>query len=148
MKFIEWDPAMSVGSTEIDGHHRMIIDCLNRLHPLIGTEGKETEVHEVVDALEDFILVHFSVEEQAMIHAGFPDWRAHKELHDRLFDEVFNLKSDIEHGRPIDAGRLFETIYEWLMKHILGEDAKYAPYLQAPEGVSAAVWDHDQRGEG
>jgi len=148
MKFIEWNPSMSVGSGVLDGHHQMLLECLNRLHPLIGADGKDTEIHQVIDTLEDFILVHFSEEEQTMIRVGYPDWKAHKVLHDKLYDAVFDLKSDVDHARPIDAGRLFEFIYDWLIKHILGDDAKYAPYLTGHHEAAAAVWTHDQRGEG
>jgi hemerythrin-like metal-binding protein len=148
MKFIEWNESMSVGSPALDGHHQMILECLNRLHPLIGAAGRDDEIHRVVGALEDFILIHFSEEERTMILAGYPDWRSHKGLHDKLYDEVFKLKCDIDNGRPVDAGHLFEFIYDWLIKHILGEDAKYAPYLKgAVHHAAAAVWDHDQRGE-
>lgn len=143
--YITWTAAMSVSSDVLDGHHRMIVDCLNAMHPLIGQPGREAEVHEVVDRLEHFVLVHFSEEERQMIEAGYPDWQAHKALHDAMYDVVFDLKSDIEHGRLVDAQHLFDTINGWLVQHILGEDRKYVPYLQNPEKPAAEVWTSDHR---
>jgi len=140
MNFIEWTGDMSVGSDALDGHHRMIIDCLNRLHPLLGAGGRDAEVRAVLGTLEDFVLVHFSEEEQCMKKAGYPDWRAHKEQHDRMYDVVFKLKADVEHGRVPDAERLFELIYNWLFTHILGEDRKYIPYLNNPDPTPVGVW--------
>lgn len=137
MKFIEWSEAMSVGSDELDGHHQMIIDCLNRLHPLLNGKSSPDEVRSVLATLEDFVLVHFSEEEQTMRRVGYPGWRAHKELHDRMYDIVFNMKADVEHGRTIEAEHLFELIYDWLQKHILGEDRKYEPYLANPQPSQA-----------
>ncbi|MDR3514933.1 MAG: bacteriohemerythrin [Azospirillaceae bacterium] len=140
MNVVEWTKDMSVGSEVLDGHHQMIIDCLKRLQPLIGSTGHDDEVNAVLAKLEDFVLVHFSEEEQAMKKAGYPDWRRHKELHDRMYDIVFNLKSDVEHGRNIDAARLHELIYNWLIQHILGEDRQYIPYLEHPAPESAGLW--------
>ncbi len=140
MTVIGWSPEMSVGSEVLDGHHRMILDCLARLEPLLGSHHDQAELLSVLGTLEDFILVHFSEEEQAMKRAGYPDWRAHKELHDKMYDVVFDLKSDVERGKELDAQALFDLIYGWLIKHIMGEDRKYMPYLENPHPEDSAEW--------
>lgn len=139
MQFIEWTKDMSVGSETLDGHHRMIFDCLNALHPLIGVSGRDEEIHAVLSKLEEFVLIHFSEEEQCMKRIGYPDWRTHKEQHDGMYDLVFKMKSDVEHGRAPTAEQLFEIIYTWLRQHILGEDKKYQPYLDHP-APGSALW--------
>lgn len=131
---------MSVGSDVLDGHHKMIIDCLNRLHPLIGAVGRDAEIHGVVDKLEDFVLVHFSEEEQYMKKSGYPDWQTHKEQHDKMYDVVFGMKSDVEHGRELDAKNLFDIIYDWLLQHIMKEDKKYVEYITNTVGEPTGVW--------
>ena len=140
MNFIEWTTDMSVGSDVLDTHHKMIIDCLNLLHPLIETTGREDDVHAVLAKLEEFVLVHFSEEEQCMKKAGYPDWPAHKELHDKMYDLVFDMKSDVEQGRALDAEHLFNTIYTWFLEHIMGEDKKYESYLRDPAPEPKGVW--------
>lgn len=140
MKFIEWTDDMSVGAETLDNHHQMIIECLNALHPLLDAEGKNAEILAVMAKLEDFVLVHFSEEEQEMKRAGYPDWRAHKELHDRMYDVVFALKSDVTQGEKMDAHRLFSLIQDWLVTHILGEDRKYVPYVATHAAKPVAQW--------
>jgi hemerythrin len=140
MDFIEWTAEMSVGKDSLDGHHKMIIDCLNALHPLLESDASEDKILAVMAKLEDFVLVHFSEEEQDMKRAGYPDWRAHKELHDRMYDVVFSLKSDIERGEKLDARRLFELIQDWLVTHILGEDRKYVPFLADATARPVGQW--------
>lgn len=140
---IAWTQDMSVGSEELDEHHRMLIDCLNKLGQLLEGSASRDEVAAVVSALEEFVLVHFSAEEQAMRAAGFPGWREHKEQHDRMYDSVYSLKSDIEHGRDVDVLHLHGVLYEWLMKHILGEDRNYMPFLEHPNQATASVWRGD-----
>lgn len=140
MKFIEWTADMSVGVEALDGHHQMIIECLNNLHPLLDADGRNDDVLAVMAKLEDFVLVHFSEEEQEMKRAGYPGWREHKALHDRMYDVVFSLKSDLAQGDKVDARRLFALIEDWLVTHILGEDRKYVPYLADHSAKPVAQW--------
>ena len=140
MSFIQWTDEMSVSSSDLDGHHRMIIDCLNRLHPLLETGASDGEVAEVMASLEDFVLVHFAEEERVMKQAGYPDWRAHKDLHDKMYDVVFELKSGIQRGKSLNARQLFELLNDWLITHILGEDRKYVPYLMREDVSPVAQW--------
>ncbi|WP_274540586.1 bacteriohemerythrin [Telmatospirillum siberiense] len=140
MQFIEWTTQMSVGSDVLDGHHKMIIECLNRLYPLIGAVGRDAEIHAVLAKLEDFVLVHFSEEEQCMKKGGYLDWQAHKEQHDKMYDIVFGLKSDVEHGRELDAKKLFDIIYNWLLQHILKEDKKYEKFINNTVNDPHGVW--------
>jgi hemerythrin-like metal-binding protein len=140
MQFIEWTEQLSVGSDVLDGHHKMIIDCLNQLHPLIDATGRDDEVHAVLAKLEDFVLVHFSEEEQCMKKAGYPDWRAHKEQHDKMYEVVFGMKSDVDHGRSLNAKHLFNIIYDWLLQHIMGEDRKYEKYIKNTIAEPDGIW--------
>jgi len=140
MKTIEWSQEMSVGSETLDGHHKILIDCLNQLAPLIDHEDRKDEIRVIVDKLEDFVLIHFSEEEQFMKQAGYPGWRAHKELHDGMYDLVFSLKSDLEHGRLLNAHTIYDALYDWLIKHILGEDQKYVSVLAHPTDHPTDVW--------
>ncbi|HEY0835512.1 MAG TPA: bacteriohemerythrin [Azospirillum sp.] len=140
MQAVEWTQDMSVGSDVLDGHHKMIVDCLKRLGPLLGRDERADEIKAVLATLEDFVLVHFSEEEQQMRAAGYPGWREHKELHDGMYDVVFNLKSDVEHGRVPEAAKLHELVYGWLIAHIMGEDRKYMPYLENPDPSGSSVW--------
>ena len=140
MDLIKWDSSMSVGSEVFDGHHKIIIDCLNGLHPLLDKSECREELLTILTKLEEFVLVHFGEEERALKQANFPDWRAHKEMHDQMYDLVFKLKSDIEKGRSLEAAYLHEILYSWLVKHILGEDKKYEPYLvNAPLHLTTAL---------
>ena len=129
MDLVKWDDSMSVGSDVFDGHHKIIIDCLNDLIPLLDKSDCHDEMMRVLAKLEQFVLVHFGEEERAMRKGGYPDWRAHKEMHDQMYDVVFNLKADAEKGRALAAGYLHEMLYTWLVKHILGEDKKYEAYI-------------------
>ncbi len=75
-----------------------------------------------------------------MKRVGYPDWAAHKEQHDQMYEIVFGMKSDVEHGRSLNAKKLFDIIYNWLLQHIIGEDKKYEKYLKNPAPESEGLW--------
>ncbi len=138
--FIAWTDAMSVGNLRLDDQHKIIIECLNRLHPLLDLPNQQAEINTTIEKLEDFVLIHFSEEEQAMRLANFPNIREHQSQHDAMFELVFKMKTDIEHGRTVDARTLFGILNEWLVGHILSSDRDYIPYLGRPDGAPARVW--------
>jgi len=143
MQFYTWTKDLSVGSDVLDSHHKMLIDCMNQIHDLIDHPGWEEQIPAVMAQMEEFVLVHLSEEEQFMKKIGYPDWRAHKAQHDKLYDVVFDLKSDIQNHRKVDARHLFEIVYDWLRSHIIAEDKKYAAYLAAhpnPDPHPTDVW--------
>jgi hemerythrin-like metal-binding protein len=129
VELIKWDQSMSVGSDVFDGHHKIIIDCLNGLHPLLGKSGAKEELLAILSRFEEFVLIHFGEEERALRQANYPDWRSHKDQHDQMYDVVFNLKAGVEKGQNLEAAYLHEIIYNWLVKHILVEDKKYETFL-------------------
>lgn len=139
MELVKWDDSMSVGSDVFDEHHKILIDCLNDLHPLLGKTDCDDKIASVLGRLEEFVLLHFGEEERMLRQVGYPDWRAHKDQHDQMYDLVFKLKSDVESGRSLEAAYLHEMLYAWLIKHILGDDRKYMDYLENhPKNAKAA----------
>lgn len=136
MDLVKWDDSMSVGSELFDGHHKILIDCLNDLQPLLGKTGCDEKIATVMGRLEEFVLLHFGEEERMLRQVGFPDWRAHKDQHDQMYDLVFKLKSDLENGRALEAAYLHEILYSWLIKHIMGDDRQYMNYLARQDQAS------------
>ncbi len=140
MTFITWTSDMSVGRANLDQHHQMILACLNQLYPLLTVTDRADEIKKVLETLEDFVLIHFSEEEHVMKAIGYPDWRQHKLMHDEMYDKVFSLKSDLSHGRTPEAAELFHLFQDWLVRHILGEDRKYMPYLDRETPGAGVEW--------
>ncbi len=138
--FIAWSDAMSVGNSRFDDQHKVIIECLNRLHPLLDHPDRTAEIHATIEKLEDFVLVHFSEEEQELRRVGFPGFREHQTQHDAMYELVFKMKTDLEHGRAPDARMLFAILNDWLVGHILGSDREYIPYLEHPNAGATRVW--------
>jgi hemerythrin len=77
---------------------------------------------------------HFDREELLMVQCGYPDLARHKRLHTEMGAALRHvlllpLLGKGEHQDFITAMR--SLMDKWVMAHILGEDAKLAPYTRA-----------------
>ena len=65
----------------------------------------------------------------------FPEYYVHAKHHERLIQEVHELKARYAAGEiRIDMG-IVNFLKDWIVNHILTEDRKYGPYLN-DKGVS------------
>lgn len=88
---------------------------------------------------------HFAREEQFMLECGFPDRASHRRLHEDMAAGLrrillLPLLGNIAHQDFVGAVR--RMMNEWIMVHIVVEDAKLAPFaarLQAARQSRAAA---------
>ncbi|BAE51895.1 bacteriohemerythrin [Paramagnetospirillum magneticum] len=77
---------------------------------------------------------HFAREEMFMLQCGYPDRVRHMALHAEMASGLRRvLLSPLMGGSPHDDFVLAvrSLMDKWVMVHILGEDAKLAPYARA-----------------
>lgn len=127
-----WRDDYKIGIEEIDREHKAIIDNYEKLYQYM-TSGKGHEYYsEIVDFLKLYVNEHFAHEEvfQASIH--YDQLEEHKEYH-RLFKEkikgiIKNYKGDEVTDMDLVKFNLF--LKDWLLHHILIEDAKIGQFLE------------------
>jgi hemerythrin-like metal-binding protein len=75
--------------------------------------------------------MHFAAEERLMQQAGYPDLQSHKEAHEKLLAKVQDYQRRFQGGdRSVTAEISQFLMTDWLVKHILGMDELYAPYMK------------------
>ncbi len=130
MRLIAWDESLSVGTPEIDRHHKEIIDQINgffgRMMHGEGLDGAP----QMIDMLSRSMTDHFRAEETLMSRAGYPGTAQHKIRHQEFHSRFDGLKKDVEGGRPDAANALFEFCAGWLKDHIRAEDMAMAAFLR------------------
>jgi methyl-accepting chemotaxis protein len=130
MRLIAWDDALSVGSPEIDRHHREIIDQLNSFFGgMMHGEGMDAAV-KMVAVLSQSMSNHFREEEALMNRAGYPDLTQHRREHQDFLSRFDAFKRDVEGERADAPNALFEFCANWLKGHILGDDKAMAAFLK------------------
>lgn len=130
MPIIQWTDDFSVGDPDLDAQHKIWFSIYNEAHDRM-MDPDETDFQSTgLDALvrmRDYSLRHFSFEEAYMKKIGYPDYDAHKMMHDKFSREIDSLIYDMEAGTSILNSEVIKRIENWLRHHILKEDKKFAP---------------------
>lgn len=129
---IEWDEKFSVGIKEIDDQHKKLFKIIDEVFD--GFTGKSEEETEMLKTAFDKVLeytrYHFATEEQYFEKFHYPDAKEHKQQHAHLIEETLKLKKQYTEGAPAVTFELVDFLTEWLQKHILLHDKKYAPFIK------------------
>lgn len=126
MPLFAWKNEYTVNSEELDRHHQKLFYILNSLY---GNIMNSTDVDNVVPRLTElaaYTSYHFAAEEQLMEEKGFPDRDAHIAKHREFTDSIETLRRHY-HDNDLEVTRdLIIVLGEWLLRHVLREDKKYA----------------------
>jgi hemerythrin len=85
-------------------------------------------VQAVADRLVEYTMSHFAHEEQVMRACEFPDFDAHKALHDEMWRRSLEFQASPE---SLSEHDLLQFVKSRWVRHIQNQDRKYAPYLNA-----------------
>lgn len=128
---IEWNENMSVGIDEFDGHHRRIVDLINRLEDSLGTEKARKVTEDALAELSNYCLYHFFAEENAMERCNFPECMEHTFEHLTFTEKIFQLMEDVQVKRKDVSMDLLGFLWNWLKHHILVTDKRYTEAIRS-----------------
>ena len=131
MSMLTWDEKYSVEIAEIDRQHQKLFGLLNDLYEAMQ-DGQATEVvGKVLDRVIDYTVYHFAYEEKLLADAGYPEDAAHRAEHAKLAEQAKDLARRLQAGQGDVPVATLKFLCDWLGRHILGTDKKYAPFLAA-----------------
>jgi hemerythrin len=130
MAFIDWTNDLSVGIDELDSQHKQWISIINELHEAMKTGKTGTVMADVLKKMESYISFHFSSEEKVLSSRGFPEYSSHKLIHDRYAANMKKLSTEYFNGKMLMSLDVMNSLKEWLVSHIMGQDKKYAEYFK------------------
>jgi hemerythrin len=120
-----------VNIAEIDEQHKKLVNLVNELDAaMVKGKGKDA-LGKTFSALINYTKTHFGTEERIMKTHGYPDYEEHKAKHDAMTQKVLNLHKEFQQGKVTITLDTMNFLQDWLAKHILGTDMKYAPYLSS-----------------
>lgn len=127
---IPWTNGMAVGDDMIDHDHRILLALVNQAASP-GTSEDPIAIEFVLDELLGYTAQHFAREEALIERIGFPDLAEHRRVHQQMLAEVRQLQQRLDASAPHVGEELAQFLGEWLTRHILVEDLRYAPFLGA-----------------
>jgi len=137
---LQWSEDFSVGIPEIDEQHKTLFELIDRIHTAVLDRKGTAACAEVLDELVDYTRIHFGLEQSLMNIGKYPEYEAHCTLHRELVSEVEALQQKIRSGKAAISFELLHFLRTWLIKHILGEDKKYAAFFASSGQNDFGVW--------
>jgi hemerythrin-like metal-binding protein len=125
----EWKNEYSVSSLTIDQQHQRWVAILNDLGTAMREGKGKAILDDILGKAVDYMSIHFNYEEHQMKLRAYPDFDHHKKQHEALTHKILDLQHKHKQGL-VTTVTVFETLKEWLVKHIAGEDKRYAPYME------------------
>lgn len=125
---IHWSEAMSVKVAGMDNDHRVLIDLINQL-AAAEKIGNRRIAESVLDELINYTIDHFNREEEFLQDTGYPfaELVTHKLQHASFSETIQDIRWQYLHGFRSRINRqVLLFLRDWLNKHILVEDMKYA----------------------
>jgi len=130
-----WKDSMSVDVAVIDQQHRGLFALIERLDAAMARGEGSSVLGEIIDGLIGYANVHFATEEGYFEESDYPDSAVHKRQHQDFVSKVVDFKNGFDEGRLMLTLDVMHFLGDWLVEHIQGSDASYAPFLDR-EGVS------------
>ena len=130
LTIVTWRDEYALGMSEIDAQHKTLFEIMNRLWDAIVRAAPPAEIGVILDALENYTVMHFREEESFMRNIHYPKMRAHVELHRHFVKRVREERIAALDGRPSSL-ELLHFLRDWLVSHILIEDKSYAVQFRA-----------------
>jgi diguanylate cyclase (GGDEF)-like protein/hemerythrin-like metal-binding protein len=118
-----WSVAHEVGILEIDEQHGRLVELLNQLTDAL----RNGEVHDA--ALQEVVRYtkfHFATEERLMRNLRYDGAAAHRDMHQRLLEDLNGLCLD---GAGLSVSLIVRYLREWLLRHVDGADRDLAAAL-------------------
>lgn len=133
---ILWRDSLAIGVELIDSQHKELLQRFNDLLSACESGKGIDELKRLLVFLDDYIVKHFSDEEQLQRKNGYPDYEAHKREHDGFIGRVMAVKDEIN-TEGVAVHHVMETnnmLLKWLLNHISKVDAELGKFLR-PRGV-------------
>ena len=79
MAAINWNEGYSVKIETIDNQHKKLIELINSFYENINNGSNKERLLELIKAMKDYTIYHFSTEEKYLKKVKYPDFNKHKQ---------------------------------------------------------------------
>jgi hemerythrin len=127
---VEWRDGFKIGIAQVDAEHRHLFSLVKSLNA--------ANIDDTLGELLDYVVTHFTHEQDAMEASGFPDFRQHLGLHEQFSAQVADFLSSGAEWHDERVQELRKFLNKWLVGHILTHDLRFGRWHQE-HGQQAAA---------
>lgn len=131
---IKWNDRMTVKVRQFDDQHKQLVAMVHKLNEAMKKGEGNKVIGDILMGLVGYADSHFKDEEAMMQKHNYPDYPAHKQIHDDLRKKVGEVIVAFEQGRAVPA-EIMAFLSDWLINHIMKVDKKYGEYF-SKKGIS------------
>jgi len=131
MGFFTWKDTFSIGNEKVDRQHRLFLETLNDYYEITFGGNSEVVDKELINKLKNYAVTHFRFEEDLMESVAYDEIERHCEQHSYFKSLVREFESADLHGKSEKLSSAAAFLRDWFLNHILDEDKKYVPFVQA-----------------
>ena len=130
-----WDSSLETGYVKVDNQHKQLVSAVNNLMEASKSGKGDSAVLQTLDFLTGYAIKHFADEEQLQIDYKYPDYLAHKRLHDEFKGVVDGFVQRVakEGPTPELIGVVTSAVGSWLLNHIKGDDFRMAAFVKTAD---------------
>ena len=131
--YATWTPDLITGYTIIDEQHKQLIAAVNDLAAAHRDGKGRAEVERTMNFLVAYTIKHFDDEQKLQEKYTYPEYPAHKSIHEKFKETVQELVGQFHRNGPTEEliGHVCLTIGRWIVNHIKAEDFKMVAYLRS-----------------
>lgn len=118
---IEWRDGFKIGISKVDEEHR-------HLFTLIKALSLES-VDKTVEELLDYVVTHFSNEQELMEGSGYPAFEQHLRLHEEFASQVADFLGNGSAWSEDRVQELRRFLNKWLIGHIMTHDLRFGKWF-------------------
>jgi len=119
---------LTLGIKLIDAQHKSLFVFIDKFIAKIIENATKNDILKVVKYLEKYTEKHFSDEENLMKESNYPEIEHHIKEHNNFKNTVLHIKSQIGEENRSLMEQILAGLNEWLIKHILESDKKFASF--------------------
>ena len=124
-------PDLITGNALIDSQHRQLFDAVNKLMDACSQGQGRAQIESTVRFLNDYVVKHFTAEENLQTKSKYPGYAAHKTFHDGYRRNLVEASQNLlREGPTVKALGDLNRIVGVLVSHIRTEDKRVARYLK------------------
>jgi hemerythrin len=128
---IEWRDGFKIGVAQVDQEHRHLFTLVRALNL--------ASVDQTVEELLDYVVTHFSNEQDLMEKSGYPAFEQHLKLHEEFAAQVADfLGSDIAWSEE-RVQELRRFLNKWLIGHIMTHDLRFGKWQASRTAIAPPV---------
>jgi hemerythrin len=119
---VEWRDGFKIGINQVDAEHRHLFTLIKALNL--------DNVNDTLNELLDYVVTHFTNEQELMEHSGYPEFQSHLVLHEEFSAHVADFLGDTGNWDDARLTELRRFLNKWLVGHILTHDLRFGRWHQ------------------